>query len=86
MGYDQGIDDCGFDDQFNDGIFGASLYTSRLSRPHKWPRSVSEMRNYTTFWGQGMPGGHDTGHTVFMARRPYAPDRHTHGWVWTDHS
>ena len=66
-------DDQGFDDQFNDGLFRTSLNNSRLKRPHMWPKSVSEMRSHTAYGGQGMSGSHDTGHSTYIAQRPYAP-------------
>jgi hypothetical protein len=61
----------GFDDEFNDGIFRASLKGSSLSRPQKWPGSVSEMRKHTSFAGQGMPQDSGDGYSAYMERRPY---------------
>jgi hypothetical protein len=62
----------GFDDNFNDGVFRASLRTTRQSRPNLWPKSVSEMRRHTFYGGQGMSNGHDTGHCDYMVQRPYS--------------
>jgi hypothetical protein len=87
-------DNQGFDDQFNDGLFRTSLNNSRLERPRMWPKSVSEMRNYTEYGGQGMTGAPNTGHSEFMVSRTLhgaAPKRgewhYHHGrqnWVWVD--
>jgi hypothetical protein len=83
-------DDQGFDDQFNDGLFRTSLNNTRLERPRMWPKSVSEMRQHTSYGGQGMSSNHDTGHSTYMVRRPYVPrgEWHFHhgrnGWVWVD--
>ncbi len=64
-------DDKGFDDQFNDGLFRATLNVSKLTRPDAWPKSVSEMRSYTQYSGnQGMPHNHDIGHSSFILSRP----------------
>lgn len=82
----------GFDDQFDDGLLRTNLNNSRLERPRMWPKSVSEMRRYTSYGGQGMSGNHDTGHSTYMTRRPYNSQRvgewqYHHGrgaWVWVD--
>jgi len=81
-------DSQGYDDQF-DGHHRISLHNSRRERPDKWPKSVSEMRHHTSYGGQGMDVRHDTGHSVYMARRPlaYAPRvaRHAqNNWAWLD--
>jgi hypothetical protein len=65
-------DDQSFDDQFNDGIFRTSLNASRLERPKMWPKSVSEMRPHTSYGEQAMHSNHETGHSAYMLRRPYA--------------
>jgi hypothetical protein len=83
-------DSQGFDDQFNDGLFRASLHTSKLTRPRMWPKSVSEMRNYTSYGSEGMANDYDTGHSSFMMRRPYAPrgawlfNFGRGSWEWAD--
>jgi hypothetical protein len=83
-------DNQGFDEQFNDGLFRTSLNNSRLTRPHMWPKSVSEMRRHTFYGGQGMSSNHDIGHSAYMVRRSYAPRREWHydhgrgAWVWVD--
>jgi hypothetical protein len=63
--------DRGFDDQFNDGIFGTTLRTSRRERPHMWPKSVSEMRGGTVYSDQPTvdPYGDGTWHSDYMGRR-----------------
>lgn len=55
----------GYDDQFNDGIFRASRSASRLERPNKWPKSVSEMRRHTFYGRQGMPTANTRSHTYY---------------------
>jgi len=65
-------DEQGYDDQFNDGLFQTTLHASRRERPDMWPKSVSEMRNHTSYGGQGMTPGHETGHSDYVGRRPYA--------------
>jgi hypothetical protein len=74
----------GYDDMFNDGLFRSSFRASHLRRPNMWPKSVSEMRVYTSYGGQGMSLGHDTGHSTFMLHRPYARAPHSFGWAWAD--
>ena len=61
-----------YDDQFNDGLFRTTLNVSKLTRPGKWPKSVSEMRGNTTYDGQGMAGDrHDADHGRYaMAKAP----------------
>jgi hypothetical protein len=61
-------DEQGYDDQFDDGVFRSTLHASARQRPCMWPRSVSEMRNHTTYWWQGMPAGHDTGYSDHVTR------------------
>lgn len=61
----------GYDDQFNDGNFAASARISARSRPQKWPKSTSEMRNHTDFGFGGMSEGIETGYSDYMSRRPY---------------
>jgi hypothetical protein len=91
-------DEQGYDDQFNDGLFQATLNNSGLSRPHKWPKSVSEMRHHTTYGFQGMSSDQDTAHSDYMGRRgaterPYQPpapyynhpqykNHSRNGWTW----
>jgi hypothetical protein len=81
-------DDRGFDDRFDDGLFRTSLNNSRRARPRKWPKSVSEMRPYTVYGGQGMHGSHVTEHSAYSVHHPPAGEwQYHHGrgqWVWVD--
>lgn len=44
----------GYDDQFNDGLFRATLNKDKVVTPYKWPKSVSAMRGHTDYTSQGM--------------------------------
>jgi hypothetical protein len=76
----------GFDDQFNDGVFDVSRRNTRLVRPEMWPKSVSEMRQHTSYDGQGMHRDADVGYSNYMAQVraggqwAYIPVRG--GWVF----
>jgi hypothetical protein len=70
--------DQGFDDQFNEGIFQASLHNTSRLRPHMWPKSTSEMRRYTSYDWQGLPGDHETAFCDYKMHRPHE------GWRWID--
>lgn len=52
----------GFDDQFNDGLLRSSMSLSRVVRPGKWPKSVSAMRQHTSYGSQGMREGYEGDH------------------------
>lgn len=63
-------DESGYDDQFNDGLFGLTLHASKRARPDMWPKSVSEMRGNTSYGEQKMTGDQsETWHSDYMARR-----------------
>ena len=69
--------DQGFDDQFNDRVFRTTFHNSKQYRPRLWPKSVSEMRPYTSYANQGMTDNDmDISHSNFIMRRP--------AFVWKD--
>jgi len=63
--------DEGFDDQFDDGLFHATLHGSRRERPDQWPRSVSEMRGHTAHDQKSTSNGalSDIAHSDQMTHR-----------------
>lgn len=76
-------------DDYSDGIFAAGRHNTQLTRPEKWPSSVSEMRKHTSYANQGMSmaAGYDTAHQTYAEKRlaprgrwVYLPARE--GWVW----
>jgi len=88
--------DNSFDDMFNPGLYRTNLKNTTWGRPALWNKSVSEMRNYTSYNPQGMPTMHDVGHSQYMTRRrPYVRPRSmqrsgalqtsvSNRWMWTD--
>ena len=62
-------DEQGYDDQFNDGLFQATVHNGRRDRPGKWPKSVSEMRQHTVYTGQNSVPDRGDAHSNFMTRR-----------------
>jgi hypothetical protein len=70
----------GYDEQFGDRVFHTSIHNSARRRPGKWPKSVSEMRRYTSYdlHGGDSDPDRETAYSDFQTRRPY--DTHGAGY------
>lgn len=72
-------DEQGYDDQFNDGLFQATVRNGKRDRPGMWPKSVSEMRQHTQYTGQGPAPDREDAHSNFMTRRRPAQESFEYG-------
>ena len=61
--------DQGFDDQFNDGLFTTGFHASVRRCPRQWPKSVSEMRQHTSYEGQGMDDTSESAYSDYQSKR-----------------
>ena len=63
-------DEYGYDDQFDDAAFSASMRST--TRPPRWPRSVSELRDHTVVMNESLDDRIDAGFCDYQvaARTP----------------
>lgn len=73
-----------YDDMFNDRLFGRGVHCTVKTRPGAWPKSVSEMRGYSYFGGQGVPEVNSEAFCDYMHRRPrgHWQRRPSGAWEW----